>query len=70
MKKFDDFPRAFKKTVRYIKQEATIEQIMAMESVFTGMISSRMEQLSGNGGARARARKKREHSPFPSTAAE
>lgn len=70
MKKFDDFPRAFKKTVRYIKQEATIEQIIAMESIFTGMIGRRMEQLSGNGGVGAQARKKREHSPFPSSAVE
>jgi hypothetical protein len=70
MKKFDDYPRAFKKTVRYIKQEATIEQIIAMESIFMGMINRRMEQLSSSGGAGARARKKREHPPVPSSAAE
>jgi hypothetical protein len=68
MKTFDDYPRAFKKTVRFIKQEATIEQMIGMESIFMGMISRRMEQLTSSGGTGERARKKREHPPFPSSA--
>ena len=41
MKKFDDYPNAFKKMVRYIRQEATIEQIRGMEMIFTDTVALR-----------------------------
>jgi hypothetical protein len=45
LKKFDEYPRSFKKMVRYIRQEATLEQIRAMESLFVKTIENRLHNL-------------------------
>ncbi|TMV47721.1 hypothetical protein FE783_19975 [Paenibacillus mesophilus] len=54
MKKFDDYPKAFKKMVRYIRQEATIEQIRGMETIFTDTVAWRKLALTPDGEARDR----------------
>ncbi|MDF2715910.1 MAG: hypothetical protein K0R28_2835 [Paenibacillus sp.] len=54
MKKFDDYPKAFKKMVRYIRQEATIEQIRGMEIIFSDTVASRKHSLAPDGAARVR----------------
>lgn len=53
MKKFDDYPKAFKKMVRYIRQEATIEQIRGMEIIFSDTVASRKHSLAPDGAARS-----------------
>jgi hypothetical protein len=45
MKRFDDFPKSIKKTVRYIKQEATLEQLNSMEPLLLLMIGKRKQEL-------------------------
>jgi hypothetical protein len=45
MKKFDEYPKSFKKMVRYIRQEATLEQIRSMEALFVKTIENRLETL-------------------------
>jgi hypothetical protein len=49
MKKFDEFPKAFKKMVRYINQEATMEQIGEMEIIFIKTVALRLQKLQHAG---------------------
>lgn len=53
MKKFDEYPKAFKKTVRYIRQEATIEQLRGMETIFVEMVAQRRQKLKQAGEKRS-----------------
>lgn len=46
MKRFEDFPKNLKKTLRYIKQEASLEQLISMEPLLIGLIHKRKEELS------------------------
>ena len=45
MKKFDRYPKAFKKTIRYIKQEASLQQLEDMEKLIRFFISERKKDL-------------------------
>ncbi len=54
MKKFDDYPKAFKKMVRYIRQEATIEQIRGMENIFVDTVALRLQKLEPDSDTRNR----------------
>ncbi|NHN34320.1 hypothetical protein [Paenibacillus agricola] len=45
MKRFDDLPKSVKKAVRYIKQEATMEQLNSMEPLLLLMIGKRKQEL-------------------------
>jgi hypothetical protein len=45
MRKFDDYPKAFKKMVRFIRQEATLEQIRGMEHIFVDTVALRLQKL-------------------------
>lgn len=54
VKKFDDYPKAFKKIVRYIRQEATIEQIRGVETIFSDTVAVRKHALSPGGGPHGR----------------
>lgn len=50
MKRFDDYPKSFKKMVRFIRQEATIEQIRGMEHIFVDTIALRLRKLKPRAG--------------------
>lgn len=54
MKKFDEYPKSFKKTVRYIKQEATLEQLNGMEPLLLMIIQMRKKELSIERGAQGK----------------
>ncbi|WP_019534258.1 hypothetical protein [Paenibacillus ginsengihumi] len=54
MKKFDEYPRSFKKTIRYIKQEATLEQLNGMEPLLLTIIQMRKKELSVERGVQGR----------------
>ncbi|MEF3302697.1 hypothetical protein [Paenibacillus sp. GYB003] len=45
MKRFDDYPKSFKKMVRFIRQEATLEQIRGMQHIFGSTVAWRLEML-------------------------
>lgn len=55
MKRFDAYPKSFKKTVRFIRQEATIEQIRGMERLFVDTVALR---LGRHDAVRGEARKR------------
>lgn len=58
MKRFDTYPKSFKKTVRFIRQEATIEQIRGMERLFVDTVALRLGRHdAASGGARPRINK-------------
>jgi hypothetical protein len=44
---FDKLPKALKKTIRYIKQDATLEQIKQIELFMVNCITERRLELSG-----------------------
>lgn len=46
MKKFDDYPKAFKKTIRYIYQDdLTVEQLENMQRIINATINKRKKQI-------------------------
>ncbi|WP_169891050.1 hypothetical protein [Litchfieldia alkalitelluris] len=45
MKDFNKLPKSIKKTIRYIKQDATIEQIRDIEKVLKFTITNRLEEI-------------------------
>ncbi|RKN86183.1 hypothetical protein [Paenibacillus ginsengarvi] len=52
MKRFDEYPKSFKKMVRFIRQEATIEQIRDMELIFADTVALRRRKLEPDRGTR------------------
>jgi hypothetical protein len=45
MKDFDKLPKSLKKTIRYIKQDATLEQLKKFESYLVTTINERKLEL-------------------------
>lgn len=45
MNKFDTLPKAVKKTVRYIKQDSTLEQLFYIQKIINQTIKTRKENL-------------------------
>ncbi|MDC7771450.1 hypothetical protein POL88_21160 [Priestia megaterium] len=48
MKKFDDLPKNVKKTIRYIYQDASFEQLILLERHLKLAIEKRYESHLGN----------------------
>jgi hypothetical protein len=46
VKRFDEYPKSFKKMVRFIRQEATVEQIRGMEHIFSDTVALRLSKLT------------------------
>ncbi len=49
MNEFDTLPKSVKKTVRYIKQDSTLEQLLYIQKILNQTIRARKEDLV-NGG--------------------
>ncbi|ADU32053.1 hypothetical protein [Evansella cellulosilytica] len=49
MKSFDTYPKTVKKTVRYIKQDASLEQIKKIEDLILKSIQARKQELVNKG---------------------
>ncbi|MBY0214422.1 MULTISPECIES: hypothetical protein [Priestia] len=45
MKKIDEYPKSLKKAIRYIKQEASVEQLNEIEKILNYYISFRRKRL-------------------------
>lgn len=43
--KFDDYPKSIKKTLRYIKQDASLDQLKALEMILIKSIKIRKKTL-------------------------
>lgn len=46
MNEFDSLPKSVKKTVRYIKQDSTFEQLLYIQKVINQTIRARKEDLA------------------------
>lgn len=46
MNEFDSLPKSVKKTVRYIKQDSTLEQLMYIQKLLNQTIRARKEDLA------------------------
>lgn len=46
MRTFDSLPKSFKKTARYIRQEASLEQLKGLEVLLSRVIYQRMQELT------------------------
>ncbi|MDN4861143.1 hypothetical protein ACTL7R_07910 [Priestia aryabhattai] len=47
MKKVDEYPKSLKKAIRYIKQEASLEQLNEIEKTLNYYILFRKKRLQG-----------------------
>ncbi len=55
MKRFDEYPKSFKKTIRYISQdELTIEQLESMQRMLNHHINKRKKELYNKENNRTR----------------
>lgn len=45
MKTFDSLPKSFKKTARFIRQEASLEQLKGLEVLLSRVIYQRKQEL-------------------------
>ncbi len=45
MRNIDHYPKTFKKTIRYIRQDATLEQLEGMKKILNYYIHSRRKEL-------------------------
>lgn len=45
MSQFDKLPKTVKKTVRYIKQDASYEQVLEMKKIMNLVINKRLDEL-------------------------
>lgn len=48
MNEFDSLPKSVKKTVRYIKQDSTLEQLMYIQKLLNQTIRARQEDLAND----------------------
>ncbi|MCM3568209.1 hypothetical protein [Neobacillus mesonae] len=46
MRNFDDYPKCIKKAVRYIKQDATKDQLIEISKLLEQAIQAKMERVT------------------------